>query len=115
MGDAEIISNGGEKLENGESFDLDASVGDGGPDDISPDIVAFAGDPEPPLPPPQNPGAESVSQNFLSIINGHTPSVPPQIEAPNAPPIQKNVTMTPDTRSTSTSTMTEETWQLEWL
>ena len=61
VGDDDSSDDGGENSDPDETYDPDAIDGDGGPDDVGPDIVEFVGCPDPPSPPPQNPGAESVS------------------------------------------------------
>ena len=62
VGDYKSSSDGGENSENEYSIYPDASVGDGGPDDVK-----FVGGPDPLSPPPQNP----VRQVSLKILLNH--------------------------------------------
>ena len=102
---------GGDNLAIDETHDPKESDEDGAsggaPDDVAPNNVEFVAFPDPPLSPPRNPGADSVSHNLIFIINRQTTSVPPQI---NSPPIPTDVTLTPAAHSTTTSTTrTEDT------
>ena len=99
VGDDDSTDDGveeGDNLEIDETYDPEESnkdgAPDGAPDDVDPNNVDFVAFPDPPSSPPRNPGAESVSQNLISIINRQTTSVPPQI---NAPPIPTDVTLRP--------------------